>query len=55
LDNEIDSAAIKVIIEVGIKNNKMVEILSPVFNTNDRILSDGNYGIADTALVKIMK
>ena len=50
-----DSAAIKVIIEVGIKNNKMIEILSPVFNTNDRILSDGNYGIADTALVKIMK
>ena len=50
-----DTTAVKVDIKVGIKNSGEVEILSPQFNTADRILSEGNYGLADTAAVKIIK
>ena len=50
-----DTTAVKVDIKVGIKNSGEVEILSPQFNTADRILSEGNYGLADTAIVKIIK
>jgi hypothetical protein len=32
-----------------------VEIISPKFNPNDRIAVSGNYGLADTAKVKIVK
>ncbi|OQP60195.1 hypothetical protein A3860_34515 [Niastella vici] len=50
-----DSTAIKTDVKVGIRNINEVEILSPRLNTSDRILSEGNYGLADTALVKIIK
>lgn len=50
-----DTTAAKVAIKVGITNATEVEILSPQLNTSDRILSDGNYGLADTAAVKIIK
>lgn len=50
-----DSTAVKVDIKVGIRNTGEVEIISPQLSTADRILSEGNYGLADTALVKIMK
>lgn len=50
-----DTTAVKVDIKTGIKNSGEVEILSPQFNTADRILSEGNYGLADTAAVKIIK
>ncbi|MEO6720827.1 MAG: RND transporter [Ferruginibacter sp.] len=51
-----DSAtAAKVIIEKGIETNDMVEILSPVFSANDKILLTGNYGLSDTAKVKIVQ
>ncbi len=50
-----DSTAIKVDIKVGISNKDEVEILFPQLNTSDRILSEGNYGLADTVSVKIIK
>lgn len=50
-----DSTAVKVEVKVGIRNGINVEILSPKLNPEDRILSEGNYGLADTALVKIIK
>ena len=50
-----DSLAVKVDVNVGIRNTNEVEILSPRLNTADRILTEGNYGLADTALVKIIK
>lgn len=50
-----DTTAVKVDIKVGLKNTSEVEILSPQFNPADRILSEGNYGLADTASVKIIK
>lgn len=50
-----DTTAVKVDIKVGIRNSGEVEILSPQLNTSDRILSEGNYGLGDTASVKIIK
>lgn len=50
-----DTTAVKVDIKAGIRNTGEVEILSPQLNTADRILSEGNYGLADTASVKIIK
>jgi hypothetical protein len=50
-----DTTAVKLDIKVGIRNSGEVEILSPQLNTTDRILSEGNYGLGDTASVKIIK
>lgn len=50
-----DSTAIKVPVQKGITDDSKIEILSPQFNTNDRIINTGNYGLGDTALVKIIK
>ncbi len=48
-----DSLAIKVPVEIGIKNDKYTEIINPAFNQGDRIVSEGNYGLADNSIVKI--
>jgi len=50
-----DTTAVKIDIIAGIRNTKEVEVVSPKLNADDRILSEGNYGLADTALVKIIK
>ncbi|WP_316836183.1 efflux RND transporter periplasmic adaptor subunit [Pedobacter nutrimenti] len=50
-----DSTAVKVPIKKGIENAQFIEILDPVFNSKDRIITTGNYGIADTAKVKVDK
>lgn len=50
-----DSTAVKVPVIIGNKNEKEIEITSPVFDANDRIIINGNYGLADTAFVKITK
>jgi hypothetical protein len=50
-----DSTAVKVPIIIGNKNDKEIEINSPKFNSNDRIIINGNYGLTDTASVKITK
>jgi multidrug efflux pump subunit AcrA (membrane-fusion protein) len=50
----IDSAtAVKVPVKKGIETKDRVEILSPVFSPSDRILVSGNYGLPDTAKVKV--
>ena len=49
------STAVKVNIQKGIELNNRVEILSPAFSKNDRILVTGNYGLPDTAKVIIGK
>jgi multidrug efflux pump subunit AcrA (membrane-fusion protein) len=50
----IDSAtAVKVPVKKGIETKDRVEILSPVFLPSDRILVTGNYGLPDTAKVKV--
>ncbi len=49
------STAIKVLIEKGIEAGDSVEILSPHFKPDQKILVTGNYGLSDTAKVVIEK
>ncbi len=51
----IDSGtAAKVRVKKGIETDNLVEIISPLFSVNDKILVTGNYGLGDTARVKVM-
>lgn len=50
-----DSTAVKVEIEKGIESANTIEVLKPKFLKTDKIVSSGNYGLADTAKVKIQK
>jgi multidrug efflux pump subunit AcrA (membrane-fusion protein) len=47
--------AVKVPIKKGIETGDRVEIISPVFSPGDKILVSGNYGLPDTAKVKIVQ
>jgi len=49
-----DSTAAKVPVKKGIETSDKVEIVSPTFAGSDKILISGNYGLADTARVKIV-
>jgi multidrug efflux pump subunit AcrA (membrane-fusion protein) len=50
----IDSAtAVKVPVKKGIETADRVEVLSPIFDPKDKILITGNYGLPDTAKVKV--
>ena len=52
----IDSVtAVKVAVKKGLENGSTVEILSPVFSMNDKILLTGNYGLSDTARVTVLQ
>ena len=48
-----DTMAVKVDIKKGLENSEKVEITSPSFLKTDRFLMTGNYGLPDTAIVKI--
>lgn len=50
-----NTTAVKVPITKGIESGDRIEVLSPKFSANDRILITGNYGLADTAKVKIVQ
>jgi multidrug efflux pump subunit AcrA (membrane-fusion protein) len=51
----IDSTtAIKVVIQKGMELDGKVEVLSPALSIQDRILISGNYGLPDTATVRIV-
>ena len=50
-----DSTAVRINVKKGIESNNKIEIISPKFDLKDRIITTGNYGIADTAKVKILK
>jgi multidrug efflux pump subunit AcrA (membrane-fusion protein) len=50
----IDSTtAVRVPVKKGIETTDRVEVLSPGFSPTDRILVTGNYGLPDTAKVKV--
>lgn len=49
------STAVKVPVTKGIETKDRVEILTPPLSANDRIVLTGNYGLADTAKVKIVQ
>ena len=52
----IDSiTAVKVPVIKGMETGDRVEIIRPQFASTDKILVSGNYGLSDTAKVKIMK
>jgi multidrug efflux pump subunit AcrA (membrane-fusion protein) len=50
-----DTTAVKTIVRKGMEDGKSIQILSPVFREGDRLITVGNYGLADTARVKIVK
>jgi biotin carboxyl carrier protein len=50
-----DSTAVKVNVKKGIESGALIEVVEPKFAKTDRIIKTGNYGIADTAKVKIQK
>ena len=50
-----DSVAVKIPVETGINGTDSIEVVSPVFGATDRILTSGNYGLGDTAIVRIIK
>jgi multidrug efflux pump subunit AcrA (membrane-fusion protein) len=49
------TTAVKVTVTKGIDVGDRVEILTPKFLPNDQIVVSGNYGLTDTAKVKIVK
>ncbi len=50
-----DSTAVKVDVTLGSRNRESVEILSPQFNPASKFLFSGNYGLPDTAFVKVRR
>jgi hypothetical protein len=50
-----DTTAIKTVIEKGLENDKWVELKSNNISLKDRLLTSGNFGLSDTAYVKIEK
>ena len=48
------NTAIKIPIQKGIQTEDMVEILSPILTSKDKILLSGNYGSGDTIRVKVI-
>jgi multidrug efflux pump subunit AcrA (membrane-fusion protein) len=50
-----DSLALKVPVKTGLEQNGRVEILSPAFSPADRIVLTGNFGLEDSAAVKLTK
>ena len=49
------TTAVKTPVTKGIESGDRVEILSPRFSATDKIVVSGNYGLADTAKVKIVQ
>ena len=49
------STALKVPVIKGIETNDRVEITSPKFSESDKFLLTGNYGLGDTAKIKIVQ
>ncbi|WP_051929392.1 efflux RND transporter periplasmic adaptor subunit [Flavobacterium sp. 83] len=49
------NTAIKIPIKKGVETQDKVEILAPVLTAEDKILLSGNYGVADTIKVKVIK
>jgi multidrug efflux pump subunit AcrA (membrane-fusion protein) len=49
-----DSTAVKVPVRKGMETKENVEIVSPPLSSTDKILLTGNYGLPDTAKVKVV-
>ncbi|HEY6062208.1 MAG TPA: efflux RND transporter periplasmic adaptor subunit [Chitinophagaceae bacterium] len=49
------TTAVKIPVTKGMEINDRVEILAPTFSVSDKFLLTGNYGLADTAKIKIIQ
>lgn len=49
------TTAVKVPVTKGLETDERVEILSPKFSPQDKIVVTGNYGLGDTAKVKVIQ
>ena len=47
------TTAIKILVKKGMETKDRVEIISPSFSDKDKVLITGNYGLPDTAKVKL--
>lgn len=50
-----DSTAVKVLVQRGLEQDDKVQIVSPPLNDSANIVLTGNYGLEDTARVKVVK
>lgn len=50
-----DTTAVKVPVTIGARQGDSVQIVSPRFNPDISLISEGNYGLSDTAIVKITR
>lgn len=50
-----DSTAVRVPVITGISNDGFVQVKQPHFEPSDLFLASGNYGLGDTAYVKVLK
>ena len=50
-----DSTAVKVNVQKGIENDSLIQIITPVFQPDDRIILNGAYGLPDTANITIIQ
>lgn len=50
-----DTTGVRVYIDKGIENDSLVQVLNPNLNTASLIISEGAYGLPDTARVEIVK
>ncbi len=50
-----DSTAVKVKLKPGIVTDTQIEILSPIFDKDVRLINSGHYGLPDTARVNIIQ
>ena len=49
------NTAVKIPIKKGVETDDKIEIISPILTAKDEILVSGNYGVADTIRVKVVK
>ncbi|MCX6152391.1 MAG: efflux RND transporter periplasmic adaptor subunit [Ignavibacteriales bacterium] len=50
-----DSTAVRMNVMKGIENDSLIQILSPKLNIKDEIISEGGYGLTDTAKIIIVR
>lgn len=48
-----DSVAVKTIIKKGIESGNNIQVIEPSLNDSDKIILTGNYGLSDTAKIKL--
>ncbi len=49
-----DTTAIKIPIGIGFQNDSIIQLLNTPLNKSSKIISDGGYGLADTAFVHVI-